>query len=123
MDLPFARVFPVSIEPPTVKNFDPSDSALKIACKRVVESSPSVVDVPGGYEKFSGVFETRYDASNTHIMVESRQNASNTHISILEPYLAVGTYEKSQKFFEGIYGGGGLTLGVGHLVRPPEFVF
>jgi hypothetical protein len=40
-----------------------------------------------------------------------------------EPFMAVRTYEKGLKFFEGVYRGRGLTLGVGHLVWPPGYVF
>ena len=110
MDLPIARGSPTPNESPVAENFD-------------LDNCASVANAPEGREKFPEGPETCNDASTTQIVVEIRRIASTTHISLLEPFLAVGTYEKGQKFFEGVYGGRGLTLAVAHLVRPPGYVF
>jgi hypothetical protein len=103
MDLPIAHGSPASIESPVAENFDP------MMCIQVEESSPSVTNPFRGCVRFSEGLETHYDASTTHI-------------SFLELFLVVWNYEKGQEFFEGKYERGGLTLEIGHLVRPPGYV-
>jgi hypothetical protein len=53
-------IFWMSIEPPTVKIFDPGDFAPKITHERVEELAPSVANIPAGCVKLSGVVETHY---------------------------------------------------------------
>jgi hypothetical protein len=110
MDLPIAHDSSAPIESLTAEIFDLDD------CASVASASEGLVKFPEGQETF-------YDASTTQIVVENRQNASNTHISLLNLFLVVWSCEKCQKVAEGVYGSGGLTLGVGHLVRPPGYVF
>ena len=105
MDLPIACGFPAPIEFLTAEIFD-------------LDGCTSVANTPEGRVKFSESSKTCDDASTTHIVVEIRQIAS----SHLEPFLDVETYKKGQKVVKGVYGGGGLTLVIGHLFRPPEFV-
>jgi hypothetical protein len=84
-----------------------------VLCQHVEKLPPSVVEVLVGCVEF-------FEGTKAH------QNGLAIPICVLcrfELFLAIEAYEEGQKVAEGLYGGGGLTLGVGHLVRPPRFIF
>jgi hypothetical protein len=113
LERPPGNVF-VSIEPPTVKFFDPRDFAPKLSHKKVEELPPSVANLSAGCVKVFEGTETRHDEWVLLLLWLS---------SRFEPLLPIGTYGKGQVDAKSLFRGCGLTLDdIAHLLRPPGYV-
>ena len=110
MDLPFVEGFCAQIKSPVTKIFD---FALETMCESVIELPMNISNPLASFLKF-------FEGANTP---QLEWVVPFVFFGRFEPFLAIGTYEKGQKVVEDVYGGGELTLEVGHLVWPPGFVF